>query len=91
MTQDEFLRKWRHTLFGVLFEASTLSGNGAEFRMKRASLLDQLEKMLTEMYVDLNLPAGPVPAKLLADIKQVFATIKELEAKPLIIVPPAPM
>lgn len=77
MNREDFLTKWRYELAGIVFEASALV-NGIEFKIKRAELLRRIETVLRDMYDDLTVPPGPIPSKLLADIRQVFATIKEL-------------
>lgn len=77
MTREDFLTKWRYELAGIVFEASALV-NGIEFKIKRAELLRRIETVLRDMYDDLTVPPGSIPSKLLADIRQVFATIKEL-------------
>lgn len=83
MTLDEFLAKWRYEIAGLIFEASDLNCAGTpasaeQFRLARRSMLRRVEDVLRGMFADLAVPPGPIPAKLLADIRTMFVTVKEL-------------
>lgn len=82
MSRDDFLSKWRYELAGLVFEASAAPAMSAtEFKIVRARWLRRIEECLPAMYDDLAAPSGPLPAKLLNELRAVFATVKELEPK----------
>lgn len=62
MGRSEFLDRYRHWLYGIIFDAMTteffLKDGGESYRKQRAKLLKDCDKWLAAIYDEMSKPKG---------------------------------